>query len=289
MNERRTRILFVDDESNVLSSIRRLLRSESSIWEIFTADSVDRGIECIQADEIDLVVSDFNMPEKDGLELLGWITKNYSLNTVPFIMLTGNAEHDLKRRAINAGAVDLLNKPIMKEDLLARLRNAINVRDYQKSLVDLNAELESRVEERTKELESSRNELLWRLAYATEARDDVTGTHIDSVARLTKQIALSYGLIREQVDCIHLASMLHDIGKIAIPDSILLKPGKLTDDERKHMETHCKSGWYILTRPTNIDGSSSGPNQLLECAAEVALSHHEYWDGHWISIRSQGR
>ncbi len=279
MSQDAVNILFVDDEVNVLSGIRRMLRNVESGWVIHTAESVDLAIACAQDQDIDVVVSDFNMPERDGLDLIRSLKSSADLNDIPVIMLTGNAEVDLKRRALDAGAIDLLSKPVQQEDLIARLRSVLQLRMYQKQLVESNVLLEQRVEERTQELARSRNELLWRLAFAVEARDNETGSHIARVARFTREIAIAMGLPTNEVESLYAASPLHDIGKIAVPDSILHKPGMLTEDERQEIQKHCQIGWDILMHPSDLDGAESDTNPLLECAAEIALNHHEKWDG----------
>ncbi len=279
MSNDQTRILFVDDESNVLSGIRRMLHRSGEDWDIHTAESVDLAIACVHQHQFDVVVSDFNMPERDGLDLIRSLKDSEAFEDIPVIMLTGNAEADLKRRALDAGAIDLLSKPVHQEDLIARLRSVLQLRSCQQELVKSNALLEQRVADRTNELERSRNELLWRLAYAVEARDDETGAHIARVARFTRVIASAIGLPADVVTSLYLASPLHDIGKIAIPDSILHKPDGLTDEERLEVQKHCRIGWDILMRPAIVEGSASDSNPLLECAAEIALNHHEKWDG----------
>lgn len=279
MSQNRVNLLFVDDEANVLSGIRRMLRNVDADWAIHTAGSVDQAIACVESNDIDVVVSDFNMPERDGLELIRCLKDSDDFNDIPVIMLTGNAEADLKRRALDAGAIDLLSKPVQHEDLIARLRSVLQLRTVQKQLVENNTLLEQRVQERTQELALSRNELLWRLAYAVEARDNETGLHIARVARFTREIAITMGLPSDEVESLYAASPLHDIGKIAVPDSILHKPGMLTTEERLEIQKHCQIGWDILMHPTGIDGNESDSNPLLECAAEIALNHHEKWDG----------
>ena len=272
-------ILFVDDESFVLQSIKRMLRSKREEWALYYAGSVDEAFSIANSTDLDIIVSDYNMPGKDGLELLIESKSHPRLQKVPVVMLTGNAEVDLKRRALENGALDLLSKPVGKEDLIARLQSAIQLRLCWLELEEINAGLERRVRERTLELERTRNELIWRLSYAVEARDEDTGAHITRVAKCTRVIAEQLGLSASIVDELFYASALHDIGKIAIPDAILHKPGKLTLDERATIELHCSKGWEILTKEAELPGMDCAQNPLLELAAEIVLSHHEKWDG----------
>jgi putative two-component system response regulator len=256
-----------------------MLHKERAFWDLNTANSVDDALDYLMRERVDLVVCDFNMPGKNGLDLISAIRSCDVLADIPVVMLTGNAESDLKRRALDCGAVDLLSKPVHREDLVARIRSVLQIRSYQETLRSMNADLEQRVAEKTHELECSRNELIWRLSYAVETRDDNTGAHIARVASLTKVIAEQLGLERAVVDRLFAASPLHDIGKIAIPDVILQKPGALTEQERRVIESHCRTGWEILMRPFGFGADDPPGNPLLKCAAEIALTHHEKWDG----------
>lgn len=278
-NDTLSTILFIDDDSMVRASFMRLLRNERARWSLHFAESVDEAIEVCQRESIDLIVSDYNMPGKTGLELLQWVKSDAYYQNVPVVMLTGDTELDLKRRSLEAGAVDLLSKPINKEDLLARLHSTLLISQFQRRLIDQNEQLEQRVSERTRELENSRNELLWRLAMVVEARDNTTGEHIIRVAEITRILAKHYPLPSSFVDALYHTSPLHDVGKIAIPDSILLKPGKLTTEERRVVETHCRIGSEVLQRPLRGSERNTLDNPMLEIAAVIALTHHEKWDG----------
>ncbi|MGJ8636456.1 MAG: HD domain-containing phosphohydrolase [Phycisphaerales bacterium] len=272
-------ILFVDDEQRVLQGIKRLLHSHKVGWTLHFASSVDEALERAVQLPIDLIISDYNMPVRDGIDLIIAVKELPETADIPIVILTGNAESDLKSRALHHGALDLLNKPVNREDLIARMQSALKFRKCQTQLQELNRNLEERVEQRTNELELARNELIWRLSYAVEARDEDTGAHIARVAACTKLIATSLGLERKHVNEIYIASVLHDIGKISIPDSVLHKPSGLDQSERELIEGHCQSGWDILTHQMHTPDSSIGLNPFLNTAAEIALSHHEHWDG----------
>lgn len=272
-------ILFVDDEDRVLQGIKRLLHSHKAGWKLHFANSVDEAFESASQFPIDLVISDYNMPMRNGIDLIDAFKAEPRLADIPVVMLTGNAETDLKSRALQHGALDLLNKPVNKEDLIARMQSALRLRKCQTELQNLNKTLEERVEQRTSELEDTRNELIWRLSYAVEARDEETGAHIVRVATCTKLIATTLGLSRERVNEIYIASVLHDIGKISVPDRVLHKAGKLDDAERELIEGHCQSGWKILKHNLSFSNADPSNNPVMETAAEIALSHHEHWDG----------
>ncbi len=282
-------ILFIDDEPNFLSGIKRMLRPLRDEWELHFANSVDEALVLLGTRSFDTIVSDVSMPVKTGLDLLVELKELDTFATTPVIILTGNAEADLKRRALDLGATDLLNKPCGEQDLVARIQSTLRLKFYRDELANQNAILEFKVRERTAELELARRDIVWRLAKAGEYRDEETGDHVIRVALCSKALAVAIDLPQETVDTLFLTSPLHDVGKIGIPDSILLKPGKLTPDERATMETHCAIGAAILQDapkgmhefleiPT-VGNISSDRDLLRTMAMEIALTHHEKWDG----------
>ena len=149
-------------------------------------------------------------------------------------------------------ANDLLNKPVSREDLFARIRSSLKLKEYQDRLSDQVIDLDRRVRERTRQLEASQKEVIWRLAKAAEYRDDETGNHVVRVALISRLLAEDLGMERDFVDLIFMTSPLHDIGKLAIPDSILLKDGRLSPQERKLMEQHCLMGAEILSQQPKV-------------------------------------
>jgi len=286
------RILFVDDEPNFLSGIRRMLWDDSADWELLFAGGADEALELASTKVIDTIVSDVTMPDKDGLELLAELKRSPGTKAIPVIILTGNAEAHLKRKALDLGAADLLNKPVDREDLVARLRSVLRLKRYEDELRAHNELLEYRVRERTRELDSSRRDIIWRLAKAGEFRDEDTGDHVVRVALSSRILAAQIGLEQEVVEAIFLTSPLHDIGKIGIPDVILLKPGSLTAEERGQVQKHCEIGASILLEMpkgaqyflSNHDAAERRPildaiEPIREHAATIAMTHHERWDG----------
>jgi putative two-component system response regulator len=198
-------------------------------------------------------------------------------------------------------ATDLLTKPVHPEDLIARLRSALRMKDYQDQIKAYNADLEIKVAQRTAALESSRREILWRLAKAGESRDEETGNHVARVGCYGRAIAERLGLPGDFIEAIFLAGPLHDIGKIGIPDGILLKPGRLTPEERLIMEKHCVLGAEILSqepkgmrpyfawRGIDLQTISSDHNPVIDMAVNIALCHHEKWDGSGYPRTLQGQ
>jgi putative two-component system response regulator len=185
-------------------------------------------------------------------------------------MLTADATEESKQRALSSGARDFLTKPFSQPELLLRVRNLLEVQSLHDRLREQNANLEQKIVERTRDLEHARLEILFRLALAAEYRDDHTQEHARRIGRTCALLARCLGLDQAEVDLIGQAAPLHDIGKIGIPDDVLLKPGKLTDSEFAAIKTHTTIGAEILA------GSES---PLLNLAEEIALTHHERWDG----------
>jgi len=287
-----SRILLVDDEPMVHEALRRALRAEHWGWELCFAGGVDEALRRLEEHEIDVVVSDVRMPEKTGFDLLAELRRCPRTADLPVIILTGLKEYDLKRRALDLGATDLLTKPVDAEDLIARIRSALRLKSYQDQLKTHNELLERIVQERTAELARSRLDILWRLGKIAEFRDEATGNHVVRVGCYCRVLGEVLGLDRQRVEMLFLASPLHDIGKIGIPDHILLKCEALTPAEWAIMQRHCKIGERILREQSKTmktfllwrqDATGvplpASDNPLLDLAATIALTHHERWDG----------
>lgn len=278
-------ILFVDDDAAVLAATQRMLRRKLEFWEFRFAQGAREAIHLLTSEHIDAVVTDVAMPGMTGLELLRHITQG-PYGFLPVIVVTGTLDKDAKKLALELGAQDLLNKPIDYEDLVARLRNVLALKAYHDELAGRNAQLEDLVARRTEELAASRLELVVQLSKAAELRDNQTGDHVLRVGVFSRAIAAAYGMSEVDCDELFLASTLHDIGKIAVPDAVLRKPGALQPKERQLMESHCLVGHQILsTRDSVINeilpaGMHIGEQpRILRLAADVARSHHEWWDG----------
>lgn len=292
-----TRVLFVDDDENFLASVRRMLHSNANGWDTqFAQDAREAMDIALSEGGIDTIVTDVRMPETDGFELLAQLKEREETRNIPVVVLTGFDEVDAKRRALELGATDLLNKPISREDLVARLRNVLQLKTQQDLLKSHNEQLEQRVSERTVELEASRLDIVWRLAKAGEYRDEDTGNHIARVASYSQILGKTLGLEREHLKLLVMTSPLHDIGKIGVPDCILLKKGKLSLEERSVMQTHCQIGaGILLEEPKGMKGLRKilkRPEQmspLVNMASNIALSHHERWDGCGYPQRLKGK
>jgi putative two-component system response regulator len=185
-------------------------------------------------------------------------------------MLTGDERAELKETALSSGAKDFLTKPINPVEVRLRIHNLLEARWFHQRLEHHNEGLEELVRERTQQLERTQVEMLIRLAKAAEYRDDDTGEHTWRVARTSALLAAELGLPPQRVDLILRAARLHDVGKIGIPDGILLKPGRLTEAEYEVVKGHARAGAALL---------SGGQSPLMKLAESIALTHHERWDG----------
>jgi putative two-component system response regulator len=264
------RILAVDDEESNLLLLQRILERAGYTHVDVTTDPARVPGMFIET-RPDLVLLDLHMPGMDGFELmerLGPVTGDGT--QVPFLVLTADATEETKVRALSVGARDFLTKPLDQIELLLRVRNLLQVQQLQDRLWEQNANLEDAVAKRTRDLEQARLEILDRLALAAEYRDDDTQEHAWRIGRTCALLALGLGLPHPEVELIRRAAPLHDIGKIGIPDAVLLKPGKLNEDEFEEIKTHTTIGAEILS------GSRS---PLLRLAERIALTHHERWDG----------
>ena len=235
-------LLFIDDDPNVLNCYKRVLLNQCDHWRMHFLDCPRKAWELVQQESFDTVISDVQMPGITGLEFLSRMQADPTNREVPVIIVTGDMQSSLKRQALDLGAADLLNKPIHPEDLKARIRSVLKTKSIADQLKQQNELLEFRVAERTAQLTESRIDMLWRLSKAAEFRDEETGNHVIRVGSYSRAIAIALGLDDKLTETLFLAAPLHDIGKIGIPDSVLLKPGKLTADEWKVMRSHCQIG-----------------------------------------------
>lgn len=261
-------ILVVDDHELNVVLVREILERDG-----YTSVQTTTDPRLLAAGVFapDLVLLDLNMPGIDGFELLEQLAERSGLRGgVPVIVLTADVTAEAKLRALSLGARDFLTKPFDRFELLLRVRNVLQVVSLQDSLYEQNLTLEKRVAERTEDLERARLEMLDRLALAAEYRDDDTQQHAWRIGRTCGMLSSTLGLSEDQVELVGRASPLHDIGKIGLPDAVLLKPGRLTAAEFEQVKQHTTIGARIL---------SGGHSPLLRLAHVIALTHHERWDG----------
>ena len=260
-------ILIVDDEPANVKLLQQMLEMEGYVNARSTTDPRE-AMGLVQAQATDLVLLDLNMPDLDGYAVMEQLKALAHPPTI--LVLTAQISMEHRLRALQSGARDYLSKPFDMAELLARVRNLLEVHRYHTCLRQENAVLEARVQERTRELHDSRLEIIRRLGRAAEFRDNETGLHIIRMSKISRILGLKAGMGEAEADLLLNASPMHDIGKIGIPDRILLKPGELDPDEWEVMKTHARIGADLL------DGH---PAPVLRMARDIALTHHEKWDG----------
>jgi putative two-component system response regulator len=288
---KQSKVMIVDDEAINIKILRRLLELEGFTSFVTTSDA-PTALSLIRQEQPDIVLLDLMMPYVSGLEILTQIRDDEAICFIPVVILTAVTDRETRVRAVELGATDFLNKPVDASELVPRVRNVLVVKGYQDQLRHHSDDLEAAVRQRTAELENSRRDLIHCLARAAEYRDDDTGQHVLRVGRYTRLIAEALGLPEEQIEMLEQAALLHDIGKIGIPDAVLLKPGRLTEDEFALMQKHPGFGKRILSsyssdeeivlkRHAEVGAHilEVGSSRLLDLARTIALTHHERWDG----------
>ena len=264
------RILVVDDQQANVRLIERILATHGLSDVVGTTDPRE-VVDLYLQRRPDLIMLDLHMPHLDGFAVLERLREISNGEVyLPIIVLTADITQEARTRALQMGAKDFLVKPFDAAEVVLRIENLLEIRGLHQRLSDRNRDLEVRVIERTTQLEHAHIEILERLAAAAEFRDDNTGEHVRRVAERSALLAQRLGLDYERIDLIRRASTLHDVGKIGIPDAILLKPGRLTAEEFEIVKKHTMIGAKIL-------GASEAP--LLRSAEEIAFTHHERWDG----------
>ncbi|HBK55506.1 MAG TPA: two-component system response regulator [Xanthomonadales bacterium] len=263
-------VLIVDDQSSQRIMYRTLLRDISS--DIHVADFSDplEALSWAQSSTTDLLLLDYRMPKMDGLEFARRFREPLAHRDVPIMLVTVVGDEPIRHAALDAGVIDFLVKPVRPRELRARLKNLLELRRHQETLKTRAFSLERRLLSSMNEIEQREREILDRLARAIEHRDNGSGMHLERIARYSGLIADALGLPDEETRLIEAAAPLHDVGKIAIPDAILLKPGRLSAEEFEVMKQHPRLGYEILK-----DSSS----RFIQYGATIALGHHERWNG----------
>jgi putative two-component system response regulator len=270
------RILIIDDESANVELLQRLLEHAGFANLLVTTDS-RQAAELYVRHRPDLILLDLHMPGMDGLAVMDQLNEIAEASYLPILMLTGDMTPTARQEALSRGAKDFVSKPFHADEVLLRIRTLLETRFLYFQVQSQNQILEAKVRERTRELEAAQIEIIERLARAAEFRDDNTGQHTERVGQMAALLARQLGLPDPQVSLIRRAAPLHDVGKIGIPDAVLLKLGKLTLEEFELVKTHTTIGARILS------GSRFG---VLRLAEEIAFSHHERWDGDgYVGIR----
>ena len=254
-------ILVVDDTPDNIEVLRWVLLDE---YRVMAATNGKKALNIAQGiPKPDLILLDVMMPDIDGYEVCKRLKSDPRTSKIPVIFLTTKDETENEKMGLGLGAVDYIHKPIKPSIVQARVRTHLN-------LYNQNRQLGKRVREKTEELNEARLEITQRLGRAAEFRDNETGMHVIRMGHYSRLIAESLGIGEEWTDLILHAAPMHDVGKIGIPDKILLKPGKLSPKEWEIMKTHSSIGGKIF---------SGGTSRIMKMSRAIALTHHEKWDG----------
>jgi putative two-component system response regulator len=285
------KIMIVDDEPINIKVVQKYLQGHGFSNFITTSDAT-RALDIFRAQRPDIALLDIMMPEVSGIEILQQVRADRQLSRIPVVILTAVGDARIKQKALELGATDFLTKPVDPSELVLRVGNALMVKSHYDHLANYSVQLERQVRARTSELMASRRGLVQTLARAAEYRDNETAHHIVRVGRYVGLIAKELKMPEEIIELLEEASLLHDVGKIGIADAILLKPGRLTEDEYEIMRQHCAFGRRIIQQSLESAWERHGTRSqlqlvepgnaiawLIPVAAMIAQTHHEHWDG----------
>ncbi len=263
-------VLVIDDQATSRQILAQIVRSIDEFLEVEAFDCAPPALEWLRNNPADLILTDYKMPGMNGIEFLELARALPRVQQVPIVVITSHEQNDIRYRALELGATDFINKPIDHAECRARFHNLLELQ-RQRLIIENRANwLEEQVKAATHAIRVREHETLLRLAKAGEYRDEETGNHVIRMARFSRVIAETLGLDEAECESIELAAPMHDIGKIGIPDQILLKPGKLTPEEFEIIKEHTVIGYEIL---------KGSPSKYLKMGAEIALGHHEKFDG----------
>ena len=274
-------ILVVDDTPTNAALLNRFLNRD---YRVKLANNGIKALQLIAAEPPDLILLDIMMPDMDGYEVCRRLKADPVTQHIPVIFLTAKSETEDEEEGFAAGAVDFIHKPISLPIVAARVKTHLQIKSWQDFLQDRNAWLQREVDQRLSEISRLQDASICVMVSLAEFRDENTGNHIQRTQEYIRQLAIHLStkphykdlLTPSYIELMAKSAPLHDIGKIAIPDHILLKPGKLTDEEFEVMKTHAQRGYEILCRASEQMGERG---QILEIAKEIAQCHHEKWDG----------
>jgi putative two-component system response regulator len=263
------RILIVDDNAANVRLLEKIL--DQAGYRNVQSTTDPRRVTALQREnDFHLILLDIRMPHKDGFQVMEELSNFTDGGYLPILVLTAQSDMSTRMRALESGARDFLTKPFDRAEVLQRLFNMLEVRILYNRQRHQSEILEAAVRERTKDLRRSRLDIIRRLGRAGEYRDNETGRHVIRMSETCQRLALAANLGDDVAEMLLTASPMHDVGKIGIPDTILLKPGRLTPDEWEVMKAHTLIGGDIL---------SEHPSELIGMARNIALTHHEWWGG----------
>ena len=278
----RATVLVVDDTPENLQLMNALLKD---LYKVKVASSGERALRIMsEGNSPDLVLLDIMMPDMDGYEVCRRMKADPRMSHLPVIFVTARSDSQDEEKGLDLGAVDYITKPISPAITLARIRTQLALKRASDLLHERNETLESEIVRRMRELSSIQDVTIMAMSSLAETRDNETGNHIRRTQNYVKVLAsqlqhhprFSAYLTPERIELLYKSAPLHDIGKVGIPDRILLKPERLTPEEFEIMKTHTTLGRDAILAAENLLDS---PNSFLQCAREIALSHQEKWDG----------
>jgi cyclic di-GMP phosphodiesterase len=271
-------VLVVDDDESMRVLLQRHMERDG--YRVIAAEDGLRAVIAAEAELPDIVLLDAQMPAMDGFQVAESFKSSERTRTIPVIMVTVLDDSDSRLRALKAGVQEFLTKPVDRTELSLRVKNVLLLKEYNNFLADRNRVLERQVQERSQQVLGSYRETIETLCRAASYKDEESGAHVRRISYYTEDIALAVGMNPGFCEAIHYSSPMHDIGKIAIPDSILFKRGPLNGEEWEVMKSHAARGAQLI-------GGGSSP--YLRMGAEIAMHHHERWDGSGYPGRLKGQ
>jgi len=267
---RQRKVLIVDDESTGRTILAKIIQQAEDDVSVDSFDKPLEALDWLNYNHPDLIITDYRMPDMNGVELIKQIRNKKACQDIPIMMITVVSEKSVRYDALEAGATAFLTRPIDQIECRTSCRNLLKLHEQQSIIQDRADWLARQVEVATQQIVSRERETLLRLAKAGEYRDEATGNHVVRMAKYSRQIAEALGLGERECDEIEYAAPMHDIGKIGIQDSILLKPGKFEQEEWLTMQKHTLIGHSIL---------SDSQSRYIQTGSIIALNHHERFDG----------
>ena len=267
---RQRKVLIVDDESTGRTILGKIIQQAEKDVSIASFDNPLEALQWLDHNHPDLIITDYRMPEINGVELIKQIRNKPAFLDIPIMMITVVSEKSVRYDALEAGATAFLTRPIDQIECRTSCRNLLKLHEQQTIIQDRADWLARQVEVATQQIVAREHETLLRLAKAGEYRDEVTGFHVVRMAKYSREIAEALGLSEKECDEIEYAAPMHDIGKIGIPDNILLKPGKFDPQEWTEMQKHTIIGHSIL---------SNSQSRYIQTGSIIALNHHERFNG----------
>ncbi len=267
---RRRHVLIVDDESTGRTILEKVIQKIDSDLQVTGFDSAVDALDWLSVNRVDLIITDYRMPQINGVEFIKKVRNFPDCESVPIMMITVVSEKSVRYDALEAGATAFLTRPIDQIECRTSCRNLLKIQEQQSIIQDKADWLSRQVDVATQQIVARERETLLRLGRAGEYRDEDTGNHVLRMAKYSRIIAEELGLAEIECEDIEYAAPMHDIGKIGIPDQILLKPGKLNKEEWLIMQQHTVIGHNILT---------NSQSRYIQLGSVIALNHHEKYDG----------